>query len=141
MAFTLPAAALRLRRPRPAHVEGDARVPPRQAPQGLSRRHDADDRGHANTPRMPIEEIVKKSYSDNPKLFNQAGQYYNHVHFWKWMKPSGGGKQAARQAGGADQQRPRLVRRVPHQVHRCRQDAVRLGLGVACAEGRQARRA
>ena len=27
---------------------------------------------------MPIEEIVKKSHSDNPKLFNQAGQYYNH---------------------------------------------------------------
>ena len=52
---------------------------------------------------MPIEEIVKKSYSDNPKLFNQAGQYYNHVHFWKWMKPNGGGKQAARQARGADQ--------------------------------------
>jgi Fe-Mn family superoxide dismutase len=27
---------------------------------------------------MPIEDIVQKSYSDNPKLFNQAGQYYNH---------------------------------------------------------------
>ncbi len=40
---------------------------------------------------LPIEEIVKKSYSDNPKLFNQAAQYYNHVHFWKWMKPNGGG--------------------------------------------------
>ena len=41
---------------------------------------------------MPIEEIVKKSYSNNPKLFNQAGQYYNHLHFWKWMKPGGGGR-------------------------------------------------
>ena len=41
---------------------------------------------------LPIEEIVKKSYSDNPKLFNQAGQFYNHIHFWKWMKPNGGGK-------------------------------------------------
>ena len=40
---------------------------------------------------MPIEDIVKKSYSDNPKLFNQAGQFYNHMHFWKWMKPGGGG--------------------------------------------------
>jgi len=36
---------------------------------------------------MPIEEIVKKSYSDNPKLFNQAGQFYNHIYFWKWMRP------------------------------------------------------
>ena len=40
---------------------------------------------------MSLEEIVKKSFSDQPKLFNQAGQFYNHVHFWKWMKPQGGG--------------------------------------------------
>ena len=90
---------------------------------------------------MPIEEIVKKSYSDNPKLFNQAGQYYNHVHFWKWMKPNGGGRKLPGKLEAQIKQRPRLVRRVPHKIHRCRQDAVRLGLGVACAEGRQARRA
>ncbi len=24
-------------------------------------------------------------------LFNQVGQFYNHVHFWNWMKPNGGG--------------------------------------------------
>jgi Fe-Mn family superoxide dismutase len=41
---------------------------------------------------MSIEDIVTKSYSDNPKLFNQAGQYYNHLHFWNWMKPNGGGR-------------------------------------------------
>ncbi|MDP3319474.1 MAG: superoxide dismutase, partial [Bosea sp. (in: a-proteobacteria)] len=23
--------------------------------------------------------------------FNNAGQHYNHLHFWKWMKPNGGG--------------------------------------------------
>ena len=40
---------------------------------------------------MSIEDIVRKSYSDNPKLFNQAAQYYNHVHFWNWMSPSGSG--------------------------------------------------
>ena len=40
---------------------------------------------------MSIEDIVRKSYSDNPKLFNQAAQYYNHVHFWNWMSPNGGG--------------------------------------------------
>jgi Fe-Mn family superoxide dismutase len=41
---------------------------------------------------MPIEEIVKKSHKDNPKLFNQAAQYYNHIHFWKWMTPNMGGR-------------------------------------------------
>ena len=40
---------------------------------------------------LSLEDIVKKSFSDNPKLFNQAGQFYNHVHFWQWMKPNGGG--------------------------------------------------
>ena len=38
-----------------------------------------------------LEEIVKQSYSKNAGLFNNAGQHYNHIHFWKWMKPNGGG--------------------------------------------------
>lgn len=41
---------------------------------------------------MSLEDIVKVSFRDNPKLFNQAGQFYNHLHFWNWMKPGGGGK-------------------------------------------------
>ena len=39
-----------------------------------------------------LEEIVKGSYGKNPAVFNNAGQHYNHLHFWKWMKPNGGGK-------------------------------------------------
>ena len=39
-----------------------------------------------------LEEIVKGSHNKNPGLFNNAGQHYNHLHFWKWMKPHGGGK-------------------------------------------------
>jgi superoxide dismutase, Fe-Mn family len=39
-----------------------------------------------------LEEIVKGSFGKNPGLFNNAGQHYNHLHFWKWMKPKGGGK-------------------------------------------------
>jgi Fe-Mn family superoxide dismutase len=39
-----------------------------------------------------LEEIVKASFGKNPGLFNNAGQHYNHLHFWKWMKPKGGGK-------------------------------------------------
>ena len=34
-----------------------------------------------------LEEIVKESYGTNPGLFNNAAQHYNHIHFWKWMKP------------------------------------------------------
>jgi Fe-Mn family superoxide dismutase len=38
-----------------------------------------------------LEEIVKGSFSKNAPLFNNAGQHYNHLHFWQWMKPNGGG--------------------------------------------------
>jgi Fe-Mn family superoxide dismutase len=38
-----------------------------------------------------LEEIVKGSYGKNAGLFNNAGQHYNHIHFWKWMKKDGGG--------------------------------------------------
>jgi Fe-Mn family superoxide dismutase len=38
-----------------------------------------------------VEEVVKGSYGKNAGLFNNAGQHYNHIHFWKWMKPNGGG--------------------------------------------------
>jgi superoxide dismutase, Fe-Mn family len=39
-----------------------------------------------------VEDVVKGSYGKNAGLFNNAGQHYNHIHFWKWMKPKGGGK-------------------------------------------------
>ena len=39
-----------------------------------------------------VEEVVKNSFGKNAGLFNNAGQHYNHIHFWKWMKPNGGGK-------------------------------------------------
>ena len=38
-----------------------------------------------------LEEIVKGSFGKNPAVFNNAGQHYNHLHFWNWMKPNGGG--------------------------------------------------
>ena len=40
---------------------------------------------------LSLEEIVKKSHGTNAGLFNNAGQHYNHIHFWKWMKKDGGG--------------------------------------------------
>ncbi len=39
-----------------------------------------------------LEEVVKGSFGKNAGLFNNAAQHYNHEHFWKWMKPNGGGK-------------------------------------------------
>ena len=38
-----------------------------------------------------LEEVVTQSHGKNAGLFNNAGQHYNHIHFWKWMKPNGGG--------------------------------------------------
>jgi Fe-Mn family superoxide dismutase len=38
-------------------------------------------------------DVVKVSYGRNPGLFNNAAQHYNHLHFWKWMKKGGGGRQ------------------------------------------------
>src|ERR1700744_1037239 len=40
---------------------------------------------------MSLEEIVKKSHGKNAAVFNNAGQHYNHLYFWNWMKPNGGG--------------------------------------------------
>ena len=39
-----------------------------------------------------LEEIVVASHGTNAGLFNNAAQHYNHVHFWNWMAPNGGGK-------------------------------------------------
>ncbi|WDR02720.1 superoxide dismutase [Devosia algicola] len=41
---------------------------------------------------LALEDIVKESFGKNAGLFNNAGQHYNHTHFWNWMKPNGGGK-------------------------------------------------
>lgn len=42
---------------------------------------------------LSLTEIVKKAYAEkHNSLINQAGQHYNHMHFWNWMKPNGGGK-------------------------------------------------
>ena len=50
-----------------------------------------------------VEEIVKASYNTNQALFNNAGQHYNHLHFWNWMKPNGGGQPPAALAQKIDE--------------------------------------
>lgn len=38
-----------------------------------------------------LEVAMLWSFKNKPALFNQLGQHYNHIHFWHWMKPNGGG--------------------------------------------------
>ena len=43
--------------------------------------------------KMSLEEIIMNSSKDKSKvgIFNNASQHWNHLLFWKCMKPSGGG--------------------------------------------------
>ena len=40
-----------------------------------------------------LDSIVKASFgvASTQGIFNNAGQAWNHNHFWNWMKPNGGG--------------------------------------------------
>ncbi|TAH37616.1 MAG: superoxide dismutase [Alphaproteobacteria bacterium] len=40
-----------------------------------------------------LEDIIVKTYNDESKagIFNNASQHWNHIQFWGWMKPKGGG--------------------------------------------------
>ena len=44
--------------------------------------------------QMTLEEIIVNSSKDKSKagIFNNASQHWNHLLFWKCMKPNGGGK-------------------------------------------------
>lgn len=43
--------------------------------------------------KLSLEEAMVAAHKDPAKagLFNQLGQHFNHIHFWHWMKPKGGG--------------------------------------------------
>ncbi len=38
-----------------------------------------------------IEDVIKGSFGKNAPVFNNVAQHYNHLYFWQWMKPNGGG--------------------------------------------------
>jgi len=91
MAFTLPDLPY-------AH---DA-LGPHMSKETLEFHHDKHHLAYVNTGNTLIEntdyadlsldEIVKKAYAEKHQgLINQAGQHYNHTHFWQMMKPNGGG--------------------------------------------------
>ncbi len=40
-----------------------------------------------------LEDICKQAFdAKDAPVINNIGQHYNHIHFWNWMKPNGGGK-------------------------------------------------
>ncbi len=43
---------------------------------------------------MPLEQVVAETAgrAETQKLFNQAGQAWNHAFFWRSLRPGGGGK-------------------------------------------------
>ena len=91
MAFTLPDLPY-------AH---DALAPLGMSKETLEYHHDLHHKAYvdngnrlaaeAGMDGLSLEEIVKQSFGKNAGLFNNAGQHYNHMHFWNWMKPKGGG--------------------------------------------------
>ena len=69
-----------------------------------------------------LEEIMVKSFTSDQGLFNQAGQFFNHIHFWKWMKPNGGGsipgnleKKIINDLGSVDEFRGAFLKKVAAQ--------------------------
>ena len=38
-----------------------------------------------------LEDVVKESFGKNAGLFNNSAQHWNHIKFWEWMGPKGGG--------------------------------------------------
>jgi Fe-Mn family superoxide dismutase len=56
---------------------------------------DNGNKAMAGTPfeSLSLEDLCKKAYAEkNAALINNGGQHYNHLNFWQWMKPKGGGK-------------------------------------------------
>ncbi len=46
-----------------------------------------------NLEGQSIEDIIIKAHdnADMQAITNNVGQFWNHVHFWNWMTPNGGG--------------------------------------------------
>jgi Fe-Mn family superoxide dismutase len=56
--------------------------------------------GNAALQGKSLEEIIALSYGDEALagVFNQAGQHWNHIHFWNALSPNGGGIPGALEA-------------------------------------------
>ncbi len=86
-----------------------------------------------------LEEIVKGSFGKNAGLFNNAAQHYNHLHFWQWMKPNGGGDKLPGNLEKKIIADLGSVAKMKEDFIRGRHQPVRLGLVLARRQGRQDR--
>ena len=87
-----------------------------------------------------LEDIVKGSFGKNAGLFNNAGQHYNHLHFWQWMKPNGGGDKLPGNLEKKIIADLGSVAKMKEDFIAGRRRPVRLGLVLARGQGRQDRR-
>ena len=80
---------------------------------------------------MELEADRQGELRQEPGIFNNAGQDFNHIHFWPWMKKGGGGKKAAGIGARADRPRSRRLRQVPQRrsSRRARRSSARAGAG------------
>lgn len=44
-----------------------------------------------STDNAPEYLVLEAQNAGHAGLFNNVAQHYNHLHFWQWMKPNGGG--------------------------------------------------
>jgi superoxide dismutase, Fe-Mn family len=47
---------------------------------------------HREMCKMSLEQIIIESHGNNPAIFNNAAQIWNHSFFWHSIKPNAGGK-------------------------------------------------
>ena len=92
MPFQLPDLPYRQGCACAAHVGRDARVPPRQAPQGLCHQDQRADRERSGPQRRVADRrwSAGASASGNAKLFNNSAQLWNHSFFWQCLAPAQG---------------------------------------------------
>jgi superoxide dismutase, Fe-Mn family len=56
----------------------------------------------SNLAALSVDDICKQAFDEKQAgIVNNVGQHYNHLHFWNWMKPNGGGKKLPGSLAGA----------------------------------------
>ena len=86
-----------------------------------------------------LEDVVKGSFGKNAGLFNNAAQHYNHMHFWKWMKPNGGGDKIPGKLKAKIDSDLGGAREDEDRFRGCRRYPIRIRLVLDRGEGRKAR--
>ena len=127
-----PPASLCLRCTRSPHVEGDARVPPRQAPPGLRRQRQQVRRTRHQVRRQVDRGDLQGGVRCQGCTRRQQHRPALQPHPLLGVDEEGRRRQeAARQAAGHGRQGPRRLRQDAQRLRAGGRDAVRLRLGLA----------